>query len=95
MEQQPEGTWIQKGTQTNVSIDDFNVAFGINLEWHFDRRDTDIPLLDSDGQEYVSSLRLMPYAARAVYPGTTPALNGWQIGFTVAYSGIARALNLE
>lgn len=89
-----EGNLTQVGDQVDLSTSDFNLGFGVNFEWHFTHSESDVELLGSDGQEYISTLRLMPYAIRAVYPGTHPSLNGWQIGFTVAYTGVARLLNL-
>lgn len=90
----PGGILAQMGDQSDLSVSDFNVGFGVNLEWHFARNESDTELLGSDGQEYISTLRLMPYFIRGVYGGTNPSLNGWQIGIAVAYSGVARLLNL-
>lgn len=95
MEENAEGILIQKGEQRNVSIDDFNLAFGVNFEWHFARMETDIALFGSDGQEYRSSLLVTPYVIRGSYSAARPKLDGWHIGVSVAYSGVLRALGLR
>lgn len=91
----PDGTLSASGLQQRMQVDDFNVTFGINMEWHFHSVVTSFPIFGSMREQYVSSLRLTPYATRAVYTDATRALRGWQIGFTVAYSGVARALGFK
>ncbi len=95
MEKNDEGVLIQKGEQRDMSISDFNLAFGVNFEWHFARTDTDVALFGSDGQEYRSSLRLTPYVIKGSYSDANPQLNGWYVGVSLSYSGVLRSLGLR
>lgn len=92
MSEDMTGVFIPYGPQQRMKLEDFDVTFGIHLEWHFLSTETEVPLIDSPGEHYVSSLRLTPYATRAVYSQASSGCNGWQIGFTVCYSGLARTL---
>lgn len=90
-----DGTLISTGLQHRMETDDFGPAFGINLEWHFHSTVTALPLFGDMKEHYVSSLRLTPYAVRACYTDAIRHYSGWQIGFCVSYSGLARALRLR
>lgn len=95
MAENDEGILVTKGNQQDFSVDDFNIAFGVNFEWHFSRSQTDVVLFGSDGQEYRSSLRITPYMIKGAYSGAHPELDGWHIGVSLAYTGVIRALGLE
>lgn len=90
-----ENEWLTDGMQQKMDLSDFNLTFGINFEWHFHSVVTNFPIFGSLREEYISSLRLTPYAIRAVYNGANRPLSGWQIGFMVSYSGVARALGIK
>lgn len=90
-----DGAVVFDGLQQRMSLNDFNITFGMSMEWHFHSVVTRFPFLGSMREEYVSSLRLTPYAIRGVYSKASTPFSGWQIGLTVAYSGIGRALNLK
>ncbi len=83
------------GLQQRMMVDDFNVTFGCTFEWHFHSVVTNFPFLGSMREEYISSLRVSPYAVRGVYTDADRHFGGWQIGFTVAYSGVGRALGFK
>ena len=95
MQENSEGVLTQLGEQRNMSVEDFNLAFGVNFEWHFARTETDVALFGSDGQEYTSSVRLSPYMIKCSYSDAHPELSGWQIGVSVAYTGVLRALGIK
>lgn len=95
MVENDEGGFTTTGLQHRMQVDDFNLAFGMNFEWHFHSAVADIPLFGSMREQYVSSLRLTPYAMRACYTDAVRHLSGWQIGFMVSYSGLARALRFR
>lgn len=90
-----EGSFTTTGPQRRMEIDDFNFGCGVNLEWHFHSAVTSFPLFGNMREQYVSSLRLTPYALHARYTDATRSLGGWQIGFRVCYSGLARTLRLK
>ena len=90
-----DGNLSVTGLQQRMEIDDFNVAFGVNIEWHFHSAVTSFPLFGNMREHYVSSLRLTPYAVRGVYTDAVRHYSGWQIGFMVSYSGVARALGIR
>lgn len=90
-----EGGFTTTGLQHRMQIDDFNFVCGINLEWHFHSAVTSFPLFGTMREHYTSSLRLTPYAVRACYTDAIRHYSGWQIGFRVCYSGLARALRLN
>lgn len=83
------------GLQQRMTLNDFNITFGMNLEWHFHSVVTRFPFFGSMREEYVSSLRVTPYAIRGCYDKASTPFSGWQLGVTVAYSGIGRALKLK
>lgn len=83
------------GLQQRMSLNDFNVTFGADFEWHFHSVVTRFPFLGSMREEYISSLRLTPYAIRGCYSRASTPFSGWQFGLTVAYSGVGRALKLK
>lgn len=90
------GNIIFDGPQQRMSLSDFNVIFGINLEWHFHRALTSWQFFGGSHEEYISSLRLTPYAIHSVYKHAYPqSFGGWQIGLTVAYSGVGRAMGIK
>lgn len=90
-----DGSLAFSGLQQRMQVDDFNLTFGVNVEWHFHQVVTSFPIFGSMREQYVSSLRVTPFATHAVYTDATRPLSGWQIGFTVAYSGVARALGFK
>lgn len=95
MEEGIDGTFDTTGLQEKMEVDDFNIAMGINFEWHFHSVVTHFPIFGSLREEYISSLRLTPYAIRGAYTDATCSFSGWLVGFTLSYSGMARALGIE
>lgn len=92
---QTDDGWITDGMQQKMDVSDFNLTFGINFEWHFHSVVTNFPFLGSLREEYISNLRLTPYMIRSVYGNANRPLSGWQIGFMLSYSGVARALGIK
>lgn len=90
-----EGGIILEGPQQSMKLTNFNVTFGVNFEWHFHRAVTSFPFLNSSREEYISSLRLTPYAIHSVYNNASSPFSGWQVGLTVAYSGVGRSLHVK
>lgn len=86
---------IIDGAQQKMDLSDFNLTFGINFEWHLHSVVTNFPFFGALREEYISSLRFTPYVVRAIYDNCTPKMSGWQIGFMVSYSGVARALGIK
>lgn len=95
MSTESEGTLVPVGLQQRMQLDDFNLTFGVNFEWHFHSVLTSFPMLSGMREQYVSSLRLTPYATRAVYTDAARRYGGWQIGVTLSYTGVARALGFR
>jgi hypothetical protein len=83
------------GLQKRMMLDDFNFTAGLIFEWHFHSTVTSFPIFGSMREEYISSLRLNPYITRAVYTDATRHFGGWQIGLTLGYSGVGRALGIK
>lgn len=75
------------------TLNTFGWMAGIDFDYHFF---TSISkkafFLTGKREQYVSSIRVTPYIIRAVYSKANPSLNGYHIGFTIAYTGIARSL---
>lgn len=90
-----QGSIVFDGLQQRMTLNDFNLTFGVNFEWHFHSTVTRFPLFGSTREEYISSLRLTPYAIHSSYSKASTPFSGWQIGLTVAYSGVGRALKLK
>lgn len=90
-----QGAIVFDGLQQRMTLNDFNLTFGINFEWHFHSTVGQFPLFGSTREEYISSLRLTPYAIRASYNDASTPFSGWQFGLTIAYSGVGRALRLK
>lgn len=76
------------GKQQRMALNDFNLTFGINFEWHFHTAVTSFPFYGSQCEQYISSLRLTPYAIHSNYKHASEPFSGWQVGLTVAYSGV-------
>lgn len=91
----PDDTLSATGLQQRMQLDDFNLTFGVHFEWHFHSVVTSFPMFGSMREQYVSSLCLTPFATRAVYTDAAIPYSGWQIGFMVSYSGVARALGIK
>ncbi len=94
MADESQGAIVFDGLQQRMTLNDFNLTFGVNMEWHFHSTVTSL-FGSSTREEYISSLRLTPYAVHSVYNNASTPFGGWQIGFTVAYSGVGRALRLR
>ena len=90
-----EDGWIINGPQQKMDISDFNITAGVNFEWHFHSVVTNFPFFGSLREEYISSLRFTPYMIRAIYDNCNYPMSGWQIGFMLSYSGVARALGIK
>ena len=90
-----DGSFTTTGLQHRMETDDFNFACGINFEWHFHSAVTTFPLFGSMREQYISSLQVTPYAMRGCYTDAIRHYSGWQIGFRISYSGLARALTLR
>ena len=46
-------------------------------------------------EQYTSSIRISPYVSHVAFDTPVPALSGYQVGITVAYSGLARSLRIR
>ena len=67
-----------------------SVDFDIKIHSHV----SNTPLLGvGQREQFVSSLRISPFVARAIHNSITPQAKGYMVGFTVCYSGLARSLN--
>lgn len=67
-----------------------SIDFDIKLHAHL----SNAPLLGvGQREQFVSSLRISPFVARAAHDKITPVAKGYMVGFTVTYSGLARSLN--
>lgn len=90
-----DGSYTATGLQHKMEMDDFNFSCGINFEWHFHSVVTTFPIFGDKREQYISSLRVTPYLTRGVYTDCTSRYRGWQVGFMISYSGVARALSLR
>lgn len=86
----PDGAVVFDGPQDGVTIGNFNLWFGIECEWHFNTTISSSGIMGAVRQQLTSSLGFKPYAVRQVYKKNTPHTSGWNIGFTLSYSGIIR-----
>ncbi len=88
-----EGNDIRTTTSTeDKKIKDVNWTAGINFDFKLHTYTTDKPFWAGKREQLVSSLRITPYVAHAVYSEENPAIKGYYVGVTVAYSGIIQAL---
>lgn len=87
---EPIATDTEKKTLKN-----FNWMAGIDFDIKIHSYVTNTPFLFGRREQLTSMVRITPYIAHGVYSKTSPDLQGYQIGFTVSYVGIARALKLK
>ncbi len=88
-----EGNDIRTTTSTeDKKITDVNWTAGINFDFKLHTYVPDKPFWAGKREQLVSSLRISPYVAHAVYSKENPAIKGYYVGVTVAYSGIMQAL---
>lgn len=74
------------------SLNDFNWMAGIDFDIKVHTYTSKSQFLFSSRSRLTSMVRITPYIARASYSKTNPAMQGYQIGFTVSYVGLAQAL---
>ncbi len=78
------------------SLHNFNYMFGLDFDWNFHTVVSDKPFfLSGRREQYTSSLRLSPYVMHQKYSALNPSKSGFQVGITLSYTGIARALGLK
>lgn len=78
------------------TVPSFNVMAGIDLDWKFHTVVSDKSIfMPGKRERYTSMLRLTPYFMRAEYSKFVPERNGFQIGISLSYVGLARALSIE
>ena len=91
--------YVAKTTSTEkLSLRDFNWMAGIDFDIKIHTYVSNTPFLFGQREKLTSMVRITPYIARASYSKTEPAalqMQGYQIGFTVAYVGLAQALKLR
>jgi hypothetical protein len=78
------------------SLNDFDWIAGVDFDIHVHSHVTSTPLFFSGQRERLTStVRVTPYIARATYSKDTAHFKGYQVGFTISYAGIARALKIK
>lgn len=78
------------------SLNDFGWMASIDFDIKFFKHVGDTPFfLTGQREEFTSSIRISPFVARAAYGKAVPAVEGYFVGVTVTYAGIARALRLR
>lgn len=84
-------------TSTNkVSVNHFNWTASVDFDIKVHRHVSDTPFfLTGRREEFTSTIRISPFVARAKYGTTVPAIDGYLVGVSVSYLGLARALNLH
>lgn len=94
---QGESTRVRHVDKTyRTSINDFGWIASIDFDIKFHRHVTDTPFfLSGQREEFTSSIRISPFVARASFSKTVPAIEGYYVGFTVTYTGLARALRFK
>lgn len=88
---------VQKVVNTEKrSINDFGWMASIDFDIKFHKHVGDTPFfLTGQREEFTSSIRISPFVAKAKFDTTAPAVDGYIVGVTLTYTGIARALRLE
>lgn len=89
--------YIPKGTGVTAkqNLRDFNWMAGIDFDIKVHHYVSNLPFLFGKREQLTSMVRITPYIARGAYSTTAPRMQGYQVGFTVSYVGIARALSLK
>lgn len=77
------------------SLKNFNWMAGIDFDFKIHSYVTNTPFLFGRREQLTSMVRITPYMAHGVYSKSSPDLQGYQIGFTVSYVGIAKTLKLK
>lgn len=95
MQLDDEGQLIIIGQQQGMHLNNFNFWGGINFLWHFNRVYWTSSALGAIRQELVSSIGLTPYLINGRYNNAIPGFGGWQVGLSVSYSGMVRALKIR
>ena len=68
----------------------------VDFDWHFHSVISDKQaFLSGRREQYVSSLRLSPYLMKQKYDKLEGSPSGLQVGFTITYTGIARAIGIK
>lgn len=77
------------------NLKNFNWMAGIDFDIKIHSYVSNLPFLFGHREKLTSMVRITPYLAHGVYSKSNPDLQGYQVGFTVAYVGIAQALKLK
>ncbi len=78
------------------SINNFNWIASIDFDIKLHKHVSDKPFfLTGQREEFTSALRISPFVARAKYNTPVPPVDGYIVGVTVSYLGLARALRLH
>lgn len=87
--------WKIKNSES-LEMSNFNWYASIDFDYHFHTIVGKSPFfLTGQREKYTSSIRISPFIGRAIYKKAVPQMNGCQIGFTIAYVGIARSLGIK
>ena len=79
-----------------VSLNNFNWMASVDFDIKLHKHVSDTPFfLTGQREEFLSALRISPFVARAKYSKAVPAVDGYIVGVTVSYLGLARALKLR
>lgn len=89
----PETNKYKLDNSESPRIHDFNWSASIDFDFHFYTSiSQNAFFLTGRREQYISSIRLSPFVTHMTYNKPNPSLSGYQIGFTIAYVGIARSL---
>lgn len=77
------------------SLKNFNWMAGMDFDFKIHSYVTNTPFLFGRREQLTSMVRITPYIAHGVYSKSSPDLQGYQIGVTVSYVGIAKTLKLK
>lgn len=95
-EKNPETEYIIASDIRKNKIHDFNFMVSVDFDWHFHSVISDKQaFLSGRREQYVSSLRLSPYLMKQKYDKLEGSPSGLQVGFTITYTGIARAIGIK
>lgn len=79
-----------------VSLNNFNWIASVDFDIKLHKHVSDTPFfLTGQREEFLSAIRISPFIARASYSKAVPPVNGYIVGVTVSYLGLARALRLR
>ena len=83
------------GVTAKQNFKNFNWVAGIDFDFKIHHYVSNLPFLFGKREQLTSMVRITPYVAHGVYSKASPDVQGYQVGFSVAYVGLARALTLK